>query len=329
MKIRKPCDLENLYGHTHPIRGNSPELLFMQSVCDGDTDKALTFFQDEKLFGHVKSAVDAPYGRFEGLDGIRDFADGWVHRFDAQAAHLVPVIQTIANGRVALEAVVNFEVDGEINQVPMFIIGDFRTPDSLDEIRIYCHASFVPRLQAYRKPLFPSAHLEAGDYDLLTGAVREYYAALHHCPAVDVERILACMSDNCIFGGYAPWSQVGQAAVTPEAIRKQYEFLSTYIPSCVGMRFETIIDDGVTCVIEWVHIVSRIGQESRNRLAMSGIAAYERGEDGLLCSIRISDYAGCEGTIDWDQLDTTLEEARKVNFVESFPPHIGTKSLEC
>ena len=328
MKIRRPCDLENLYGHTHPIKGNSPELLFMQAVCDGDTEKALTFFREEKLFGGIKSAVDAPYGRFEGLEGIQRFADGWVSRFKAQAAHLVPVIQTIANGRVALEAVVNFEVDGEIDQVPFFIIGDFRTPDTLDEIRIYCHYSFVPDLQAYRKPLFPSARLEAGDFDLLTGAVREYYAALHHCPTVDVERILACMSDKCVFGGYAPWSQVGQAAVTPEAIRKQYEFLATYIPRCVGMRFETIIDDGVTCVIEWVHIVSRVGQEERNRIAMSGIAAYERGEDGLLCSIRISDYAGSEGTIDWSQLDTTLEEARKVNFVESFPPYIGNKRLD-
>ena len=327
MKIRKPCDLENLYGHTHPIRGESPEVLFMQAVCAGDADGAVALFRENKLFGGVKSAVDAPYGRFEGLEGIRQFAEGFVARFDAQAAHLVPVIQTTAGGRSVLEVVINFEVDGEINQVPMFIVGDFRTAELLDEVRLYCHFSFVPRLQAYRKPLFTPAHLEAGDYDLLTGAVREYYAGLHHCPSVDVDRIMNCMSEDCVFGGYARWENVGEAAKTPETVRKAYEFMKTYIPRCVGMRFETIIDNGVTCVIEWAHVCSRAGQEERNRVAMSGIAAYERNKDGLLCSIRISDYAGSEDTIEWEKTGTTKEEARKINFVEEFPDHIGCKSL--
>ena len=84
------------------------------------------------------------------------------------------------------------------------------------------------------------------------------------------------------------------------------------------MRYETLIDDGQNCVIEWVHVISRAGREERGRIAMSGIAAYERGEDGLLCSIRISDYAGMEGTIDWEQLPLTREEAQQVNFVEEY-----------
>lgn len=327
MKVRKPCNLERTYGHTHPIAGNSPELLFMQAVCAGDVAQALSYFREDKLFGGEKSAVDAPYGRFEGLDGVRAFAEGWLARFGARSAALVPVIQTIANGRAALEAVINFEVDGEINQVPMFIIGDFRTAGTLDEVRLYCHYTFVPGLQAYRAPIFKPARLEAGDPGLLTGAVREYYAALHHWPSVDVERILGCMSDDCVFGGYEPWSADAKPASTREDIRAAYTYMKTYIPRCVGMRYETIIDDGRTCVIEWVHIASRAGQEERNRLAMSGIAAYERNAEGLLCSIRISDYAGCEGTIDWSQLPLTLDEARHVNFVEAFPPSVGCKPL--
>ncbi|MDD3335215.1 MAG: nuclear transport factor 2 family protein [Eubacteriales bacterium] len=328
MKIRKSCDLETLYGHTHPIREDSPELRFMDAVCAGDTEEALSFFHDLKLFGGVKSAIDTPYGRFEGIDGIRQFAQGWLKRFDAQSATLSPIIQTIAGGRVSLEAVINFNVDGEINQVPMFIIGDFRTATTLDEIRIYCHYTFVPGLQAYRKPIFKSAYLEVPDPDLLTGAVREYYAALHHCPAVDVERIMNCIGDHCVFGGYARWEDVGKPATTHEDIRKAYEHMATYIPRCVGMRFETVIDDGRTCVIEWVHIVTRAGREELGRIALSGIAAYERGEDGLLCSIRISDYAGSENTIEWDKVDTPEAKAKAINFVETFPPYVGCKSLE-
>ena len=88
---------------------------------------------------------------------------------------------------------------------------------------------------------------------------------------------------------------------------------------------ETIIDDGTTCVIEWVHIVTRAGQEERKRIAISGVAAYERGEDGLLCSIRISDYAGYEHTIDWTKTPVTEEQAKSINFVESFPAGVGRK----
>ena len=60
---------------------------------------------------------------------------------------------------------------------------------------------------------------------------------------------------------------------------------------------------------------------------MSGVAAYERGDDGLLCAIRISDYAGYERTIDWSQLGDTKEDAQKINFVEQFPAGVGEKPV--
>jgi hypothetical protein len=120
--------------------------------------------------------------------------------------------------------------------------------------------------------MFQSAHLEMGDPGLLTGAVREYYEALHHVPCVDVDRIMSSMGGNCKFGGYEPTE--GHAADRDE-IRKTYEKMATYIPRCVGMRYETIIDDGVTCVIEWVHIVSDAGQKELGRVCLSGVAAYE------------------------------------------------------
>ena len=161
----------------------------MEAVCVGKADEAVSFFRESKLFGDARPVVDVPYGRFEGLEGIRAFAEGFVSRFGADFAFLTPVVQTVANGRVASELVVNFVVDGEIEEVPMFVIADLRTPGLLDEVRMYCHFSFVPNLQAYRKPIFPVAHREMGDPGLLTGAVREYYEALHHAPAVDVDRI--------------------------------------------------------------------------------------------------------------------------------------------
>ena len=184
--------------------------------------------------------------------------------------------------------------------MPMFIVGDLRTADKLDEIRLYCHCSYVPGLTAYRKPMFRSAHLEMGDPGLLTGAMREYYEALHHVPGVDVDRIMGVMGEGCLFGGYEPAVVAGSAGGTAQQdhsrdrLRTTFEHMNHYIPRCVGMRYETLTDDNVTAIIEWVHIVSAQGQQELSRIALSGISAYERGPDGLLCAIRICDYAGLE-----------------------------------
>ena len=89
------------------------------------------------------------------------------------------------------------------------------------------------------------------------------------------------------------------------------------------MRYETIIDDGVNCTIEWQHVVSRAGREELSRIAIAGISTYERGKSGKLCSIRICDYAGYEKTIDWTKTPVTQAEAQSINFVEEFPAGCG------
>lgn len=76
----------------------------------------------------------------------------------------------------------------------MFWVGDLRTADTLDEVRVYCHHTYIPGLQAYRKPIFPSAHVSMKD---------------------------------------------------------PYTHMAGYIPRRVGTRYETIIDDGVNCTIDW------------------------------------------------------------------------------
>ena len=326
MKTRKTNALVKLYqGPQHPIDEGYAELRLLRAACAGDTAAAMALFAQQKLFGNTPCVIDTPYRRYEGLAGVRAFVEEWLAVFHAQAAEVIPVIQTRANGRSVTEAQVRFAVDGEWEEVPFFAVADLRTQATLDEVRLYTHCSYVPHLQAYRKPMFASAHLEMGDPGLLTGAVREYYEALHHVPRADVDRIMACTADDCVFGGYEPGGAAHEPSHTRAELRKKYESMAAYIPRCVGMRYETIIDDGRNCVIEWVHIVSRAGQQELGRIALSGIAAYERGDDGLLCSIRISDYANLEKTVDWSTLPVTKQEAQAINFVEAFPPGVGRK----
>lgn len=328
MEIRKMAELYALYPEAQKgIRYDSPELLLMKYIADNNTDGAAALFRERRQFSDALPAVDTPYGRFEGKERIRAFAEGFIARFEAEALTILPKFQTRSGGRSVTEMVLNFEKDGMIDQVPMFVVADLGSMGTLEEVRLYCHSSFVPHLTPYRRPMFPSAHLEMGDPGLMTGAVREYYTALHHVPRVDVERILRCMHPDCVFGGYALYRgqepEKGQ-----EALRRVYTGMASYIPEKVGMRYETLIDDGVTGVIEWVHVISDQGREELGRIAMSGIAAYMRGEDGRLISIRISDYAWMEKEIDWEAAGITEEEAKKVNAVKTFPAGVGQKRQE-
>ena len=327
MEIRKMAELYALYPEAQKgILYDSPELLLMQYIAENKMDEAMALFRETRQFSDDPPAVDAPYGRFEGKEQIRAFAEGFISRFEADGLSILPKFQTRSGGRSVTEMVLNFEVEGMIDQVPMFVVADLGSRGTLEEVRLYCHSSFVPRLTPYRKPLFTPAHLEMGDPGLMTGAVKEYYTALHHMPGVDVERILRCMHPDCVFGGYALYN--GQEPEKGlEALRRVYTGMASYIPFKVGMRYETLIDDGVTGVIEWVHVISDEGREL-GRIAMSGIAAYMRGEDGRLISIRISDYAWMEKEIDWEQAGITEEEARKVHAVREFPAGVGRKRQE-
>lgn len=328
MEIRRRAELDVLYPEPQKgMKDDSPELLLMKYIAEQKMDKAMALFREKRQFSDVPPAVDTPYGRFEGKEEIQTFAEGFVSRFEAVSLEAVPKFQTRSGGRSVTEMVLNFEVDGMINQVPMFVVADLGSMGMLEEVRMYCHSSFVPHLTPYRKPLFTPAHLEMGDPGMMTGAVREYYTALHHMPCVDVERILRCMHPDCLFGGYALY-QGQEPEKGSEALRRVYTGMATYIPAKVGMRYETLIDDGVTGVIEWVHVISDQGREELGRIAMSGIAAYMRGEDGRLISIRISDYAWMEKEIDWQQAGISREDAEKVHAIHEFPAGVGRKRQE-
>ena len=314
-------------GFSSPLQEDSPEIRLMEFLCAGKADEACRLFGKTKQFGGLP-AVDAPYGRFEGQAEILGFARGWLERFHAASARIRPVCQTQSGGRSVTEMDVCFAVDGMIEEVPMFVVGDLREKGMLDEVRIYCNFTRVPGLTPYRKPIFRSAHLEMGDPNLLTGAFREYYEALHHVPKLDVERIINSMGDGCVFGGYEPVlgeedPEGDDKPMDRETLTRIYTDMSNHIPRWVGMRYETLTDNGITAVIEWQHIVTDLGVEEAGRVCMSGISAYTRGTDGKLCSIRICDYAGFERTIDWDRTPVSREEAFAVNRVREFPAGVG------
>ena len=127
LPVRKPCNLERLYKDMpQDIRSDTPDMAFVNALCAGKADEVAGLFREKKLFWDEPPAIDAPYGRFEGLDGIRSFAKGFLAKFNATSATFTPVFQTIGGGRIALEGVFKFVVDEAIEEVPFFVITDLR-----------------------------------------------------------------------------------------------------------------------------------------------------------------------------------------------------------
>ena len=137
MDIRHRSRLKQMCANfSSPMQENSPEIRLMQLICAGQTEEACKLFGKQKQFGGLP-AVDAPYGRFEGEEGIRAFASGWLERFHADSASTEPVCQTQSCGRSVTEMNILFVTDGMIEEVPMFVVGDLRDQGMLDEVRIY------------------------------------------------------------------------------------------------------------------------------------------------------------------------------------------------
>lgn len=279
------------------INANSAELRFVEHISHGDSERAMSLIPEQTLYGSAPVAVDAPQGRFEGRDAIRGFAEGWLGTFKAEHAFIDPVVQTQGGGRSVTEAVGNFFRDGRYHRVPMFIVGDIRYSDKrLDGLRIYFHFSFVEGLSPYRPPIFQPSFNNRGELNLVTGAFGEYYAALH---GRDLERVMSVFGEEAKFGGYVgPDGNARVISRDMQALRREYEDILYQVPDMNSVRFETIIDDGITGVIEWTLTVTDRGRQVMGRVNQAGIAAYERGKDGKLVAVRICDYMGYEHLID-------------------------------
>lgn len=297
-----------------PLDEQSPEFLFMKAVCAGDREKAGAFFADRTQFWDEAPAVDAPHGLFTGRKEIERFAAIWLESFGADRCEVLPVVQTRSGGRSVTEMVVSFFKGTQtLYEIPMLAVGDLRPHGMLDGFRLYFHFKQAPGFSAYRPPVFKSKHLSDQESHLLTGAPRAYLEALHTMPSCDVDKVMRVFDESCCFGGYITDQPIIRSS--REELRAAYERMSAYIPRWLKIRFETVIDDGITCIIEWVHIITKEGREEGHRLCESGVAVYERNEEGLLSGVRICDYAHCEDMIDWSKENITKEEAEKINYL--------------
>ncbi len=292
------------YAH-EGINQESAELLFLKSLCDGEAETTITYFEENQQFGGASYVQ----GRYSGKEQIYSFSKNWLHDFQADSASIDPITQTTSAGRSASEVIVHFNrKKGDID-IPMCIVGDLRKPNLLDSIRIYFYYGWLPGFSAYRRIIFNPEYLEPAPYTLMTGSIRKYFELLHAEGDIQnrIEEIVSITPPDVTYGGYRPdWIKVADSGW--DAIRVHYTGICSDAPKNFYVRAEAITDDGLKCVVEWTLIVTEAGYAS-GKVEQPGVAVYERDRNsGLLRSIRICDNVGKEDDILLEELPEEVRE---------------------
>lgn len=294
---------ETYHNENNIIRQDSPELNLVNFLCAGDVDGAMSLFQEYQQFGNVKSTVDVPQGRFEGLDEIQDFCSNWLNYAKADSSYAVPVKQTRSGGRSCTELMLHFRYDkyGKEVKFPACVVGDLRGHGQLDEVRMYFFFKWLPDLSPYRHRIFRPSHNAQVELNSVCNVIREYSDALANLHFKGgMERILNTMTDDIVYGGYRPESISG-IIKGKEKIEKKYRSFVN-VPQIV--RFESIIDNGLTSVCEWVGVRRDDYIGNRIPLLQSGVGIYDRDpESGKIKAVRIIDNFRFENEIDWSKAD--------------------------
>lgn len=296
---------ENYHNPKNRIRPDSPEILLMKYICEGRHEEAVQLFEEKQQFGDTPSVVDAPNGRFTGLDGIRKFAQTWISTAQADGASIIPMVQTQSGGRSATEMLMCFEYPhaGKIVRFPVLVVGDLRGGGKLDEVRIYYFYKWVPGISPYRHRMFRPSFEKQMEPAAMTGALRAYSEALATMRSVDeLPRIMDTMTDDVVYGGYRP-ETISGIIRGKEAVEKKYR---SFVNMPQIIRFESVIDDGLTAVCEWVGVPNPnyVPEEGKIPLLQSGVGIYVRDlESGLIKEVRIIDNARFQDTIDWETAD--------------------------
>ena len=314
---------------------DSPEIQVLEALADGEAEKVLSFFEEEKQFGG-RSAVDTAHGRYEGLAGIRSVVEEGPKAFSEEGEKITGmgveiVTQTRAGTRSALEFVFHFMTeDGKEKMIPMAGVCDLRDGlTKIDELRLYVHPRFVKGYPMYRHPIFPESN---GTYEIRTemtsGVMPKYFKTVHEIGMAHIPDMMT-RTEDVTFGAYNPADEIrvvkqedfqkmlaAQAAAREEKKAKdEFDPTSFALEKYVKLRMETIIDDGKICCVEWEQLVTKAGREERYRLSEPGISFYERAKDGWLKSVRIIDYAYTERDINWEKTATPKEEAERINYL--------------
>jgi hypothetical protein len=243
----------------------APELELLAALFAADADRSAALFAGAP-------EIDPPHAeKVTTRDGLDALAEGWPAAFGlAPGAHVQPRVRHTAERRAVSETLV--EIDGPHGRVtlPIAVMGETDGDGRLESARIYYAERWVTGDPGLRESPWPrQEHEKLASPDDVSDVNAEYLRAV---TAWDSEAIMK------VFGSPA-YVEFGPVRIDDrDRIRALYEH---FFGEEVKLIFTTIMDDGRSCVVEWM----TGGPEPR----AAGITAYNRDDTGRLSSIHMYD----------------------------------------
>jgi hypothetical protein len=225
-----------------------------------------------------RATVDDPiFGRATGMPTLARYLEeiaSWLGKHDGAFDQIAFVT---GSDRDVTEGVLSLTFEGRPVKVPVAVVAE-RRPGREVEMRLYYSTKPIKGTRAVRSPLLPK--------DDEVAVPVQVAAQLDALSRADIAGVLASFENGAVLrdAAGATHAKSGEGG----ALREFYERLcGTATAGASGTGIEVLkgarADDGRICALEYTVVRVR----GKNVPPQAGLAVYERGETGLLRSVRV------------------------------------------
>jgi hypothetical protein len=228
-----------------------------------------------------RATIDDPiFGRTSGMPTLQRYAEevaAWLQKHDGAFEKAAFVT---GSDRDVTEGVLSLTFDGRRVQVPVAVVAE-RRPEREVELRLYYSTKPIKGTRAVRSPL-----LAQDDEVAVPPPVAAHLEALSRG---DVNGLIASFEANGVLRDSAgtTYAKAEEASPLTEYYEKLLGGPAGPGPHPRGTGMELLkgarADDGTTCALEYT--VVRV--HGKDVPPQAGLAVYERGDSGLLRSVRV------------------------------------------
>ncbi len=246
--------------------------LYFASLATAQVDQLV------KRLGDRATIDDPIFGRASGMPPLQRYADevaAWLQKHEGA---FEKVSFVTGSDRDVTEGTLSLTFDGRRVEVPVAVVAE-RRPEREVEIRLYYSTKPIKGTRAVRSPLLPQ-----NDQVAVPPPVEAHLAALSRA---DRKGIIASFEVAGTLRDSAGTLYAKEGEGGPLADYYDKLFGTPAAPGTPGAGMEILkgarADDGSSCALEYT--VVRV--HGKDVAPQAGLAVYERGESGLLRSVRV------------------------------------------
>jgi hypothetical protein len=246
--------------------------LYFASLATAQVDQLV------KRLGERATIDDPIFGRTSGMPTLQRYAEevaAWLQKHEGTFEKVAFVT---GSDRDVTEGMLALTFDGRRVSVPVAVVAE-RRPEREVELRLYYSTKPIKGTRAVRSPLLPQ-----DDEVAVPPPVAAHLDALSRA---STKNIIASFEVSGTLRDSAGTTYANEGAGGPLTAYYDRLFGAPATPGAPGSGLEVLkgarADDGTSCALEYT--VVRV--HGKDVAPQAGLAVYERGESGLLRSVRV------------------------------------------